>query len=322
MTFVDMPAHELESYTGSTVEPRGFDEFWRDTLAENPFNPETVRSEKIDTPLRLVDVWDVTYGGFAGDPIHAWLIAPAGAGEPLPTIVQFNGYGGGRGFPDDHLRWASAGFAHLIMDTRGQGSAWGSGGQTPDPHGSGPAFPGVMTKGIEDKDSYYYRRLYVDAHHAVETAATFDIVDSSRIIVTGHSQGAGLTIAAAALNHRVIGAMPDEPFLCDFPRAIGLAQRGPYPDVVGFLKIHRPMKEQVLDTLSYFDGVHLAKRAQCPTLFSVALMDDICPPSTAYAAFHAWGSEGKEMTVWDYNGHEGGETYQWRKQIQWVKDRV
>lgn len=315
-----MPVHELEKYTGSSIEPHGFDEFWDNTLAQNPFDEAIVTMVPTECSLSLVNVWDVTFGGYANDPIKAWLIAPAGSTQPLPTIVQFNGYGGGRGFPADHLQWANAGYVHLVMDTRGQGAAWGSGGHTQDPHGSGPAFNGVMTKGIEDTDHYYYRRLFVDAHHAVEAAAHMPVVDEERIIVTGHSQGGALTIAAAALNHRVIGAMPDEPFLCDFPRAIGLASRGPYTDVVGYLKIHRPLKETVLNVLSHFDGIHLAKRAQCPALFSVALMDDICPPSTVYAAYNGWGGAQADMEVYDYNGHEGGETYHWYRQVEWLTD--
>ena len=65
-----------------------------------------------------------------GDPIRGWLTCPAGAADPLPTIVEFVGYGGGRGLPEEHLQWATAGYAHLLMDTRGKGSEWGHGGDT------------------------------------------------------------------------------------------------------------------------------------------------------------------------------------------------
>lgn len=318
-----MPLEELQKYTGSTTRPIDFENFWQRTLADNPFDASNVTLTEANDPLLGVKVWDMTFGGYAGDPIKAWVIAPKEAEEAsLPAIVQFNGYGGGRGLPADHLRWAAAGYVHVIMDTRGQGSAWGSGGQTPDPHGSGPAFPGVMTKGIENAEQYYYRRLFVDAHHAVEAAATLPFVNENCITVTGHSQGGAMTIAAAALNHRVVAAMPDEPFLCDFPRAIGITPRGPYTDVVGYLKIRRTMKDTVLGVLAYFDGVHLATLAQCPTLFSVALMDDICPPSTVYAAFNAWGHADSRMEIYDYNGHEGGETYHWYHQVRWLAQQI
>jgi len=65
----------------------------------------------------------------------------------------------------------------------------------------------------------------------------------------------------------------------------------------------------VFNTLAYFDGMHFAPRATSPALFSVALMDDTCPPSTVFAAYNQYAGP-KEITVWPYNGHEGGETFQ------------
>ena len=61
----------------------------------------------------------------------------------------------------------------------------------------------------------------------------------------------------------------------------------------------------MLATLGYVDGVAFARRATAPARFSVALMDEIVPPSTVVAAHHAWAGP-KELRVWRYNGHEGG----------------
>lgn len=145
MGVFDLTREELESYRPDVLEPSDFDEFWSKTLSRNPFDPSAVTRVRVDYPLSTVDVWDVTFPGFAGDPIRAWYILPSGATDPLPTIVQFQGYGGGRGLPVENLAWASAGFAHLMVDTRGQGGTWGSGGATGDPHGSGGADQGFMT---------------------------------------------------------------------------------------------------------------------------------------------------------------------------------
>lgn len=285
----DLSRDELEHYRPHVREPEDFDAFWAHTLAEHPFEASAVTRQRVETPLRTLDVWDVSFPGFAADPIHAWLILPAHARTPLPTVVQYIGYGGGRGLPNDHLEWASAGFAHLVMDTRGQGSGWEA-GVTPDLHGSAPAYSGMMTRGIGDPRSYYYRRVYVDAHHAVEAAATFPEVDASRIAVHGVSQGGGLCIAAAALNGRVAAALPDVPFLCHFERAVGMTGEEPYSEIVRYLAVQRGHEKQVFRTLSYVDGVNMAKRASVPALFSTALMDTTCPPSTVFAARNWWGS--------------------------------
>src|SRR5690606_37615407 len=121
------------------------DAFWADTVAQARAHDLALVSEPVDAGLRLVETHDVTFAGFGGHPVRAWYTRPAGVDEPLPAIVEFRGYGGGRGLPHEHLVWASAGYAHLVMDTRGQGSAWGAGGHTADPGGSGPAVPGFLT---------------------------------------------------------------------------------------------------------------------------------------------------------------------------------
>src|SRR3954466_8381895 len=131
MSAYDLPLAELRAYRPDRTEPPDFDAFWADTLAAARAVATDPVFERAETPLRAVTVDDVTFSGFGGQPIRAWLLAPAGAAGPLPTVVEYIGYGGGRSLPFQWLRWAAAGYAHLVMDTRGQGSAW-SPGDTPD----------------------------------------------------------------------------------------------------------------------------------------------------------------------------------------------
>lgn len=313
MPRLDLPLEQLEVYRPEVREPADFDAFWRASLAEARSAAGEISIEQVRTPFVTCDVYDVMFPGFGGDPVRAWLLTPAGADAPLPTVVEFAGYGGGRGLPSEHLHWAAAGFAHLVMDTRGQGSVWGAGGETPDPHGAGPSTPGFMTRGIESPHDYYYRRVFIDAVRAVDAVRTLPLVDAERVAVTGTSQGGGIAIAAGALCDGLVAVMPDVPFLCHFERALELTARLPYLELVTYLSVHRGADELVLNTLSYFDGVNLAPRASAPALFSVALMDDICPPSTVYAAYNRYAGPA-EIQVYPYNEHEGGQAYQWLAQ--------
>ena len=70
--------------------------------------------------------------------------------------------------------------------------------------------------------------------------------------------------------------------------------------------------------LSYFDGVNFAKRSKAKALYSVGLMDGICPPSTVYAAYNNHAGE-KEIRVYTYNQHEGGGPFQTREKAQFVR---
>jgi cephalosporin-C deacetylase len=234
-------------------------------------------------------------------------------------VVEYIGYGGGRSFPTDWLLWASAGYAHFVMDTRGQGSSW-SAGDTPDLYADGgnAHFPGSMTKGILDPKHYYYRRVFTDAVRAIEAARSHPEIDAAQIALTGGSQGGGITIAASGLVPDVVAAMPDVPFLCHYRRATEIVDSYPYKEIAEFCHIHRDKVETVFNTLSYFDGLNFSARATAKTLFSVGLMDQVCPPSTVYAAYNHWAGE-KEIKVYPYNGHEGGDRYQTVEKVKFLR---
>jgi len=318
----DLSLEDLQSYRPDVREPADFDDFWTETLRSSRSVAQAPTVTPVPSPFTTLDVFDVTYSGFGGDPIKAWLTLPRGIDGPLPAVVEYNGYGGGRGLPVERLGWASSGYAHLFMDTRGQGSMWGSGGETPDPHGSGPSSAGFMTRGIEDPSDYYYRRVFTDAVLAIDAVRTLPQVNADRVSVAGGSQGGGIALAAAGLADGLIAAMPDVPFLCHFERAVGFTGGDPYQEIVRYLSVYRGAEERVFDTLSYFDGVNLARRATSAGLFSVGLLDPICPPSTVYAAFNAFGGADKEIVVYAHNEHEGGQSFQWLAQTKFLAARV
>ncbi len=314
MPFPDLMPDVVADYRSAAVAPPDFDAFWAQTLAETRAHPLEPRFEKIDAGL-VFEVYDVTFRGFGGHPVRGWFITPKGAQS---CVVKFIGYGGGRSFAHEHLFWPATGRAVLVMDTRGQGSGWAH-GVTADPVGSDPSQAGFMTKGIQRREDYFYRRVFADAVRAVEAAKSFPGIDPNRIAVTGGSQGGGISLAVAALVPGLAAVMPDVPFLCDFARSVVVATRDPYLEIARYLSVHRLSEDQALATLNSFDGVHFAARAKAPALFSVALMDTICPPSTVYAAFNAY-SGAKEMARYTYNDHEGGGPFQMERQMSWLAE--
>jgi cephalosporin-C deacetylase len=319
MPFFDMPLEQLQVYRPAREEPADFDAFWARTLDETRRHPLNAMFEAVDFGLQTVETFDVTFNGYGGQPIKGWLLLPRQRSAVLPCVVEYIGYGGGRGFPTDWLLWSSAGFAHLVMDTRGQGSTWRT-GDTPDPEpdGANPHHPGFMTRGISNPDTYYYRRVFSDAVRAVEAARSHPAIDPARIALTGGSQGGGITLAAAALMPEVAAALPDVPFLCHYRRATEIIESYPYQEIARYCQIHRDKVDAVFNTLAYFDGLNFAARARARALFSVGLMDEICPPSTVYAAYNHYAGE-KDIRVWHYNHHEGGESYQTLEKIKFLR---
>jgi cephalosporin-C deacetylase len=319
----DLPLPELLAYSPDLVEPADLDAFWRDTLARSRRHALSPRVVPAVSPIALVDSFDVTFSGYEGHPIRAWLHVPKGAAGRLPLVVQYIGYTQGRGYVHDHLEWVLAGYAHLVVDNRGQG--WGGLiGDTPDPDPAAGliAWPGHVTRGISDPQTYYYRRVFTDAVRAIDLARTLPLVDADRIVLAGTSQGGGIAIAVAALAEGIAGAMINVPFLCHFDRATVITDSEPYQEIVQYLRRHRDAATSAFETLRYFDGAVLAPRASVPALFSVALMDQTCPPSTVFAAFNRWGHEDRSIEVYPFNRHEGGQERHLLKQYEWMRQLV
>lgn len=320
MAFFDLPYEQLLTYKPPRNEPVDFDAFWQSTLAETRQYPLNPRFQPYQPGLKTLEVFDASFAGFGGQEIKAWMILPAQNRGKLPCVVEYIGYGGGRGSPLDYLTWPAAGYATFVMDTRGQGSTWQP-GDTPDPEpvGTNPHHPGFMTRGVLNPHTYYYRRVFADAVRAIEAAQSFAGVDAGRIAVTGGSQGGGITLAAAGLSPDVKVAMPDVPFLCHYRRATQLVDTLPYGEITNFCKVHRDKVEQVFQTLAYFDGMSFSARAGATALFSVGLMDTICPPSTVFAAYNHYAGP-KEIRVYEYNNHEGGATYQAEAKLKFLQE--
>jgi cephalosporin-C deacetylase len=329
MPWFDLPLAQLREHTAGSPEPAGLDEWWSAqlTAARAAARPVTLSEYQPGAygPLR---VFDVEFSGAGGDRIRGWYLlppgsalppgeaaagpadGPAGAGTGHGTaalVVKFIGYGGGRGLPVEHALLPAAGFATFVMDVRGQGGRW-TVGATGDPAGgagpgAGPELSTVMTRGLGRPEDYYYTRLFADAVRAVETAAELAGPGATRIAVSGASQGGGLALATAALlGDRIAVCHADVPFLCDIERAVTLTPAAPYSEVAEFLSNHTGLVDTALATLRYVDCALLASRITAECLLSVGLMDDICPPSTVFAAYNAIRS-GKDIAVHPFGVH-------------------
>ena len=117
MSYFDLPLDQLRDYAPAIDAPKNFHAFWAETVHAAAERAVPVSLQRVDSGLRTVETFDVTFSGFNGEPIRAWLHLPTVRREPLGCVVQYIGYSGGRGLPHQWTLWASAGYAHLVMDT-------------------------------------------------------------------------------------------------------------------------------------------------------------------------------------------------------------
>ncbi len=326
MPMLDMPMAELERYQGRNPRPADFDAYWDRALAE-------MRSVKADVELVPHDIggdagaecFDLWFTGVRGARIHAVYLRPKGppAGGRVsshpsdgvsrhPAVVELHGYSGNVGEWTAKLKWTALGFSVAAMDARGQG------GLSEDVGGvKGTTYKGQIIRGLDDQpDNLLFRHIYLDAAQLAGIVMEMPEVDPERVGCTGGSQGGGLTLACAALEPRIRRVFPIFPFLCDYRRVweMDMAKRA-YEELAYYFRMFDPLherEEEIFTKLGYIDNQFLAPRIRGELKMAVGLMDDICPPSTQFAAYNRMRCP-KSLLVYPDFGHEG---------LPWIGDHV
>ena len=288
-----MPRTPADQYATKVRKPADIDQFWDDVLAETaqiPLEPEVVYD-----PLRStarIDVYEVFFTSLDHVRIAGWYAVPRQREYPLPGLIQVPGYNMEPPVPKN---WAARGYAAFSVAPRGK---------LRSNRQFNPGYPGLLTYGMVDRNTYSYRGFYMDACRAVDFLLCRDEVNGDRIGVTGHSQGGGLTVSTAALRPEIKAAAAGAPYLCGYMDAIELTDAYPYQEIADYLRMYPDSREQVESTLAYFDGINLAHRITCPIIVSVGLQDSTCPPETGFAMFDAIAGEDKKMYAYDGHGHD------------------
>ena len=287
MPVLDMPLKELYEYQGMNPRPADIDEFWDRSIAE---------MEALGTGYELVpaafqvpgaECFDLWFTGMNGARIHGRLARPANIEKPLPAVIHFHGYHGrGAGFLQ-MLSWVQAGFVSVSMDCRGQG------GLSEDVGGVwGNTLSGQIIRGLAecDPNKLLFRDIFLDAAQIARIVMAMPEVDKTRVSAMGGSQGGGLTLACAALTPNLYRACPTYPFLCDYKRVWDMdLDLDAYAELRDFFRRFDPRHEredEIFTLLGYIDNQHIAHRIRAEIKMFTGLLDNICPPSTQFAAYN------------------------------------
>jgi cephalosporin-C deacetylase len=278
-------------------KPPDFDTFWQGVMeqaATIPLDAEIVRD-----PLRStedVTVYQVFYTSLDHVRIASWYCVPSQRNGALPAILNPPGYKSDPVIPKD---WARKGYATLAVAPRGKVRSNSQ---------FNPGYPGLLTYGIVDRNSYSYRGFFADTWRGVDFLSSRSEVDPQSIGVTGNSQGGGLTITTAAMRPEIRAAAAGAPYLCGFIDAIALTDSYPYQEINDYLRLYPERRDEVEWTLAYFDGINFADRVRCPIILNIGLRDNVCPPETGYSVFNAIGSADKRLYPYDGHGHDAGKS--------------
>jgi cephalosporin-C deacetylase len=304
MTYVDMPLHELNMYTGSSPLPEDFDAYWDTTLEATREVDADVFIAPAEFTAPNVDCFDLYYTGLGGARIYAKLLKPKQITGQCPAIVEFHGYTGSSGDWATKLAYAANGFIVASMDCRGQG------GKSEDKGGvCGNTLNGHIIRGLVDgAESLLYRYIFSDAAQLAQIVMAMDDVDETKVASMGASQGGALSLACAALEPRIKAAISVHPFLSDYKRVMEMdLPSNAYHELKSFFRRFDPTRskeDEYFRRLGYIDVQNLAPRIQANVCLFASLLDEVCPASTQFAAYNKISSP-KEIVIYPDFDHEG-----------------
>ena len=301
---LDLTPQQLFEYKGISPKPDDFDAYWDTSMEEMKAVDSNLELIPCKWNFKNVDAFDMYYTGVGGARIHGKYVRPQGI-KNAPVIFGFHGYSGHSLDWTELLAFASQGYCIASIDCRGQGGYSEDVGGVP-----GNTLHGHIIRGLESDNpkDLLFRSIFLDCAQLVHIVENFEEVDKSNMFAMGGSQGGALTYVTTALCPQIKAACACFPFLSDYKRVweMDMAERA-YVELKEYFRLFDPRHEredEVFYKLGYIDIQNLAPRIKGKMLMLTGLMDNVCPPSTQFAAFNKISSEKKVIFYPDF-GHEG-----------------
>jgi cephalosporin-C deacetylase len=274
-----------EKIVPTQVEPSDFDAFWqsgKEELAKIPIGGQMTLIQ--DACTSTVDVYQVSFhtvGGSASR-IYGILCEPRAPGK-YPAVLQLPG-AGVRPYGGDAVLAAKGA---IVLQIGIHGIPVNLNKEVYDNLASGALYE-YWFGNLDDRDHFYYRRVYLSCIRANDFLTSLPNWDGRRLVVMGGSQGGQLTIATAGLDSRVTGLSASYPGFCDVSGELHHRAGGwphPFmPQLDGAPSVNATAAKIV--TASYYDSVNFARRIRVPGYYDWGYNDEVCPPTASYAAYN------------------------------------
>ncbi len=172
---------------------------------------------------------------------------------------------------------------------------------------------GYLSNGIEDRDRYYMKRVYLSLVRAIDLLTSLPEWDGKNVVVQGGSQGGALSLIAAGLDPRVTLCIANHPALADMAGYSEKGRTGGYPH---FNRIPGFFTDEIIRNLAYYDVVNFARHIGCKVYMTWGYNDNVCPPTTSYAVWNTLKCP-KEALITPVNEHWTSEATE-RGHLDWM----
>ena len=305
---VGFSPEQLKPYTKN---PADFDDFWKKNIEQARKSPVSVSMEPAPQYTTAeVDAYLVKLGTDGNHSVYGYLTKPKRAGK-YPVVLTPPG-AGIKTIKNVSADYSRNGLIRLMIEIHGL-----------NPNLSDETFQeisrafsrenGYVENGLDDRDNYYMRHVYVACVRAIDYLTTLPEWDGRNVIVQGGSQGGALSIVTAGLDNRVTGCVANHPALSDVAGYLD-DRAGGWPHMN---RNHNMLTPQKIQTLQYYDVTNFARRILCPVYLTWGYNDNVCPPTTSYIVWNLITAP-KESLITPINEHwtTAGTN---QKQIEWIK---
>ena len=290
-------AYDPLSIKATQTQPADFWDFWHTAVA-------AAKAVPLDPKLRLLsdrstdktNVYEVSFQNEKkGSRIYGILCVPKKPGS-YPAVLQVPG-AGIRAY-QGAISLADKGMITLQIGIHGVPVTY------PDSLYSnlfGASLKDYYFFNLDNRDQYYYKRVYLGCVKAVEYLTSLTEYDGENLLVWGGSQGGGLSLVTTALDKRVKYLICNYPALCDFTGYLH-DRAGGWPHLFAPDKISYLGTAEKIKTAAYFDAVNFARAIKVPGYYAWGYNDEVVPPTSMYAAYNLIDAP-KELLVAPETGH-------------------
>ena len=160
---------------------------------------------------------------------------------------------------------------------------------------------GYWNNNLDDKDRYYYKRVYLGCIRANDFIVSLPQYDGKNLGVMGGSQGGALSIVTAALDPRVQYLVALYPALSDVTGYLK-GRAGGWPHLFDKNNLAFNNKKEKIETASYYDVVNFARQLKVPGYYTYGFNDETCPPTSMFASYNVITAP-KELFIAQETGH-------------------
>ena len=267
-------------------EPGDFDAFWRARRAEVDAVPlkATLAAVEVAAPYAgKVACFDIKIDCAGGMPVSGYLAKPVGAApKSLPAIVFYHG----AGVRSADQPCTSAVDGAIALDVNAHGIDNGQPAEFYQDLKQN-ALKNYQHRHKDDRDQFYFKGMYMRVMRSLDYVKSLPEWDGKHLIVAGGSQGGAQALVAAALDSHVTFCLAGVPALCDHAGVLARPPRqSGWPRLYEAAADGTPSNAMVCKTAAYYDTAYFARRITGETYLSVGFIDDVCVPTSVYAAYN------------------------------------